>query len=407
LALAGDDQRAALAACCAGLLHDAGAMRESRAAWQLALDAATDDRLRGRAWLGCAAACRVLDDLTAAADALDKAGRLAEASGDVETQARVHGLRGNLLFPQGDLDGCLSEHRASLQLARKAKSIALEAAAQGGIADAEFLRGRMLSALSRYGDCVELARRHGDARTEAANLPMVACARWYIGDAPGALADALQAIELALHIGHRRAEMIAQHAAYLAHTMLDAPAEALKHAERAVVLARQLDAPRFVAEGLAFRGEARVGLGDLDGLSDVREAVAIARATGLSFLGPAILGILAESTADAAERAAALAEGEALLRDNMVAHNHLLFRRAAIDTCLAAGDTDSALRHADALEAATRAEPLPSADFHVARARALARPMRDGPELDRLHARGLQLGQRRALVALEAALRMI
>jgi hypothetical protein len=90
-----------------------------------------------------------------------------------------------------------------------------------------------------------------------------------------------------------------------------------------------------------------------------------------------------------------------------VAHNHLLFRRAAIDTCLAAGDTDSALRHADALEAATRAEPLPSADFHVARARALARPMRERVELDRLHVQGRQLGQRRALAALEAAWRMI
>lgn len=413
LARAGDTSRGALAACRAELLHDTGAMRESQAAWQAALDAATDDGARARAWLGLAATRRVLDDLAGAATALTEAERVAAAGSDTDALARVHFQRGNLLFPKGDLDGCQREHRASLQLARKARSIEIEAAAQGGIGDAEYLRGRMLSAHARYRDCVELAHRHGCTRIEVAHRPMLAWTRWF-GPHPGeARADARQAIEAALHIGHWRAEMIAQHGAYqCAHALGDDDA-AIAHAERSLQLARQLEAPRFIAEGLAFRGEARCTAGaEAAGLADLRESVAVARASGLAFMGAAFLGLLAAASDDAAERDAALAEAEALLHDQAIAHNHLLFRRTAIDVCLDAGDADGARRHADALAAFTQPEPLPWADFFVARGRALAawlavpreRP-RLAAELNRLRAQGMQLGLRRATERLDAALR--
>jgi DNA-binding SARP family transcriptional activator len=395
LALAGDDIRAALAACRAELLHDAGAVRESQAAWQLALDAAADDRARGRAWLGLAATRRVLDDLAGAAAALDEAERLAGASGDGEALARAPLLRGNLLFPQGDLAGCLREHKRSLQLARRAHSIEIEAAAQGGIGDAEYLRGRMRSAMARYRDCVELARRHGCARIEVANRPMLGWTRWFGSDEGGALAECTRAIDDALRIGQRRAEMIARHGAYQCAFALGDLAQATLHAERSLELARQLDAPRFVAEGLAFRGEARIAAGDgKAGRADLREALAIASASGMAFMGPTFLGMLAAATDDDAERTAALAEGEALLHSQTVAHNQLLFRRAAIDVCLRIGDAQGARRHAEALDTFTRPEPLPWADFFVARARALAA----GADLPpALREQGLRLGLTRWL----------
>lgn len=412
LARADDDSRGGLAALRAELLHDAGAMRESQAAWQTALDAAADDAARARAWLGLAASRRMLDDLGGAADALAEAARLAAATGDADALARVHLQRGNLLFPKGDLDGCLREHRVSLQLARKAHSIEIEAAAQGGIGDAEYLRGRMVSAHARYRDCIDLAQRHGCTRIEVANRPMLAWTRWFGSDAADALADARQAIDAARQIGHLRAEMIAQHCAYQsAHARADAEAPA--HAERSLALARQLEAPRFIAEGLAFRGEARCADGAVAaGLADLRESVAMARASGLAFMGATFLGLLAAASDDATERDAALAEGEALLHDHALAHNHLLFRRSAIDVCLDLGDADAARRHADALDAFTRPEPLPWADFFVARGRVLAAWLavpRERPrlvaELERLHALGLRLGLRRATDGLDAALR--
>lgn len=411
LALADDGARAALAACRAQQLHDLGAMRDAQAAWQQALDAARDDAGRARAAFGLAAVRRVLDDIAGATEALAQAERIAKEARDFAALARVQWLRGNLLFPQADLEGCLREHRASLRLARKAGSIELEAAAQGGIGDAEFVRGHMASALGRYLDCVGLARRHGHVRIAASNLPMVSCARWYVDGSEPALADAQVAIEAAQSIGHRRAEAIARHGAYQACQALRRHDDALRHAERAIELARQLDAPRFIAEGLAFRGALRRSIGDSQGaLDDLHEALRMARSTGMAYLGPTLLGMLASATGDDAQRQAALDEGEALLRGRTAAHNHLLFRRDAMDACLAAGDAAAALRHAAALEEFTQPEPLPWSRFMVARARALAawhlaRTQTDvADDLRRIRLEGRRLGQLTSLAAIDQAI---
>src|SRR5581483_5117309 len=80
---------------------------------------------------------------------------------------------------------------------------------------------------------------------------------------------------------------------------------------------------------------------------------------------------------------ALLDEADALLAAGAVFHNHLIFGKDAIDACLAMGDWERAERHARALEACTRAEPLPMADFFVARGRALAAAGRDPGHADR------------------------
>ena len=67
----------------------------------------------------------------------------------------------------------------------------------------------------------------------------------------------------------------------------------------------------------------------------LRQALAIGRETGMAYWGPILLGWLARHTDDAKERAAALAEGEALLRaGGVVSHNYLMFYPAAIETAL-------------------------------------------------------------------------
>src|SRR5205085_8496022 len=128
----------------------AGATTESHAAYEAALAAASDDDEACAAWLGLAAARRILDDLAGAAEALSHAERAAVEHGLVEQRARVHFLRGNLLFPGGDIEGCRREHRQSLRLAREARSIEQEVAALGGLGDTEFMAGRMQSALERF-----------------------------------------------------------------------------------------------------------------------------------------------------------------------------------------------------------------------------------------------------------------
>lgn len=411
LELAGEDgPRFELACCRADLLHDLGSMAEAQAGYDAALAAAGGAAERCRAWLGLAAVLRVRDDLDGASRALACAEEAALAHRLVEQRSRIHFLRGNLLFPRGDLAGCQREHEQSLGLARESGCVELEAAALGGLGDADFLRGHMLDARQRFDACVSLAQQHGLRRIEAAHRPMAAIARWYGGQTRGALEDAQSAIELAARIGHRRAEAIARHGAYQFSHALMAFDAALEHAEQALKLARQIDSPRFEAEALAFRGELLRTTGRrAQAREDLRQALRIARATGMAFIGPLILGMLVRAADDAPTRDEALAEAEALLADNTLAHNHLMFRRDAIDACLETGDTAGALRHAAELEQRTRAQPLPWSDFFIARARLLAAHAADPQAaatqaaLARLGEDGRRMGLLVAIDAIDAA----
>ena len=308
-------------------------------------------------------------------------------------------MHGNLLFPRGDVEGCLREHRRSLDLAREAGSAELEAAALGGLGDAEYVRGRMLSAREHFANCIELARRHGFGRIEVANLPMLAFMQFFAGETRAALAAALAAIEMATKVGHRRAQAIAHHAAYNIRHSLGEFAKAQANVEAALELARQLKSRQFEAEALAFGAELSRRAGRRsEALAAIREALVISAETGMAYFGPVYYGILALIEEDEAPRKAALSDGEALLAGNVVSHNHLLFRRDAIEASLLLHDWDETERHAAALEDFVRPEPLPWTNFIIARARAFAafgRGCRDAQlevELQRLQIEGDRLG---------------
>lgn len=403
--------RFALACLRADALHDLGQMPTALAAYADALAAASDDTERCRAWIGLAAVKRVTDDLDGASADLDRAEAAAVARGLLAEEARVHFLRGNLCFPRNDIEGCLREHRRSLELARRAGAPEQEAAALGGLGDAEYVRGRMVSAHGAFRRCVELSRQEGLGRIEVANGAMLAYTQWLVGDTRGALVEALAGIVAAERVGHHRARLVAHHAAYsCCHSLLDLSG-AWGHAENALALARQLGARRFEPEALAFRAELhRLAGRPAQALADAREALSMGRETGMTFLGPFVLGVLALATEDAAARDAALTEAEGLLAAGSVSHNHFLFRRDAIDACLRVGGWDEAGRHAAALEDYARREPSPWTAFVVARGRALAALGRGeggaalAAGLARLREEGEQLGHLDALPAIDAAL---
>ena len=389
-------------------------MSAAAGAYEDAMSAAASDIERCRVWLGLAAVKRVTDDLEGAFADLERAETAAVEQGLTVEQARSHFLRGNLLFPRGDIEGCVREHRRSLELAQQARSPELEAMALGGIGDAEYMRGRMLSAHEGFSRCIELARQQGLGRIEVANRPMAAIAHWYTSESAGALDDALAAIAAAGKVGHQRAEMIGHHAAYFCRREMLEFEAAADHVEKALTLAQQLGARRFEAEALAFRGELkRIEGRRAEALIDVSMALTISRETGMAYIGGMILGILALAADDPQERSNALAEGEALLAAGAISHNHLHFRRDAIDACLDAGDWDGAEFHGTALEAYTRDEPLPWSDFFVARGQALAACGRGrsdaglAAELTRLAGEGKRLAFTLSLPAIETALAAI
>jgi hypothetical protein len=213
-------------------------------------------------------------------------------------------------------------------------------------------------------------------------------------------------------VKHRRAEMIGHHAAFFCqHSLMEFEA-ALVHAEAALTLAQQLGARRFEAEALIFRAELhRLAGRRAQALADAEEAIKISRETGMAFIGPFALGALALASEDPARRQAALEEGEALLEAGAVSHNHLLFRRDAIEAYLGAGDWEGVERSAAALAQYTRSEPMPFADFYIARARTLAACGRRqsgiaalAAELADLREKSERLGLRIALAEIEKAI---
>jgi class 3 adenylate cyclase/tetratricopeptide (TPR) repeat protein len=413
LAVASDRTDCFALTCLQGeILHDFGAMPEAGRAYQAALDAAVDDQERCAAWIGLAAVKRVTDDLPGALADLEQAEAVAVQYALLAEQARIHFLRGNLCFPRGDIEGCLREHGIALELARRAGAVELEAMALGGLGDAEYVRGRMISAYNRFRLCVELSERHGFGRIEVANRPMMAFTQWFAGDTRGALAVADAAIDRAARVGHRRAEMVGHHAAFFCrHALMDFEG-ACRDAEAALTLAQQLGARRFETEALVFQAELhRLAGRRAEALANAEEAVKISRDTSIAFLGPFALGALALASDNPTARQAALEEAEELLRAGAVSHNHLLFPRDAIEVYLEADNWDCVERAVAELEHYTRSEPLPFADFYIARGRALAacgRGQSDmaelAAELERIHDEGERLGIRVALRGTETAI---
>ncbi len=393
------------------ILHHLGVMAEAGVSYTAALEAAPDVGARCRAWLGLAAVKRVTEDLDGAFADLERAEAAARQLSLNEQLARIHFLRGNLHFPRSEIEACLVEHQKSLEFAQAAGSAELEAAALGGLGDAEYVRGRMLTARGYFERCIELCRRHGFGRIEVASLPMVAIARFYAGELAQAHADALAAVVAAQRVGHQRAEIIACHTVFITAMAWSERDVARSHVDRAVVLSRQLGARRFEAEGLGFQAELLHAEGrPAEALAAIRQGIEISRETGMSYMGPTLLGALAYLTTELAEQRAALAEGEQLLAGGSISHNHLWFYQYAIETSLECREWGETERYAAALETYVRAEPLPWVSFLIARGRTLAaigRGPRDREtvrKLEEVREQARVFGWLAGLPALDAAL---
>ena len=410
--LAGErEDKFALTSFLGQVQHDLGAVADSIVSYQDALGLAGDDTERCHARIGIAAGMRVADRMDEAIEALEKAEAAATGEGLVADLSRIHHLRGNIYFPLGNIEGCLEQHELALEYAQAAHSSEGEARALGGMGDAEYARGRMKSAHGYFNKCIALARDNGFGLIEVANLPMAASARFYFNEPRGSVEDGLVAAEAAEIVGHHRAEVIARRITQMASYEMGDLTLARENLEALRVLVRHLGSKRFEPgllelEAILHRAEGRRS----EAIKILEQGIEICSETGMRFLGPRLLAQLALATDDADARRKALADGEELLREGSLGHNHLLFHRDAIEACLNVGEWDRVERYASALEEYTRPEPLAWSDFFIARGRAIAawgvgrRDEATAAELARLRDEAEDAGLKIALPALEAVL---
>jgi len=304
------------------------------------------------------------------------------------------------------------EHQSALEAAERAASPECEARALSGLGDAYYSQGRVITSLDYFRRCIALCQEHGFGRIAVGNQYMVAWIRLYLAELDGSRADAIVAVEAAERVGHQRAEMVARLTAGRTVLEMGEFAEADRHFEQGLDLAGQLGANRFkpflmmhLARSWFIQHGPR---GDITEMA--RQAVAISRETGIGFLGPWALAILALVDRDDAASRAALAEGETLLAGDCVGHNYFGFYPVAMEAARRLRDWDALERYAAALEAYSRCEPVPWSDFFVARGRALAAYGRGDrgdatmQEFERLRSAAERVGWATYLSSQEAAL---
>jgi len=360
-----------------------GHTHDAIATFREVLDLRPDALTLARAWLGLANALRILDRYDEALAALERAESALEGRDRPDLLAQVWTLRGNIHFPRSELDACLAAHEQALACARRAKSPVDEARAWGGLGDARYQRGHMRSARDHFARCVAEARAHGAVGLALSHAPMVAITRAYCGEGRQALADCAASIAESRRYGDPRSELLAQDTA-AAISIHDADyARVHGFCERGLALARQLGARRFEAELMSQLGHA---LAEQGGTADaqvlLRQASALALEVAPSYCGPWCLAVQALFTPNAERARELLASGEALLARGCVSHNHLEFRRLAMEFCLRHADWREARRHARALTDYTREEPLAWSELVVRRAEWLADRAEDAGRAD-------------------------
>ncbi|MEN8129683.1 MAG: BTAD domain-containing putative transcriptional regulator [Pseudomonadota bacterium] len=358
------------------LLIQAGAINKANQAFEAAANQARDDQDRCRALIGLAAGLTVQDDLNKALEALDQATPLALQSQNGALQTELYYRRGDILFALGRVDDCLKAHQQAERLAKQSNSPLLEIRALAGMADACYAHGQMEKAFHYFDRCIELARREKRLPQELGNLAMRGLTRFYNGSTSDAIADELECARLAAEYGNLRAEMIAHMNLALVYLYTENIHEAELAGRRGLELAHQLGAGRFLGDNLAAIGEALALKGQVDeGVEYLERAYQAALDSVPTYTGAVILGVLARVTSDEERRQQAITQGQRLLEQGSLSHNHLHFYQNLIEVCLNKKDKDAALHYAAALEEYTQDAPLPWSDFYIARGRLLAKTL--------------------------------
>jgi class 3 adenylate cyclase len=381
---------------------DAGRGSEALAVHVQALAVASENADRCRALLGCAASNRLIARVDDAFSALAEAEPLAGSHSNDRALAEIHYLRGSLHFARGHLVECRSEHELALDAARRAQSAEWQARALSGLADAQYMDCRMATALSHFAGCIELCEAHDLTRIAVPNRVMMGHCRMYICEFDLGLDDMRAALETAVRIGNRHAEMFATNSVGMCLTAAGRYVEAENLQAKALAQSRAIEARRYQAVILGHSAEVALSRGSrTEALTLAREGREISEETGPGFVGPILYGLLALLEDKRTDQEAALAAGEALLKQGCVGHNYFWFRRYAIERALLLEDWNEVDRQADALLLRMADEPLAYASHVAERGRQLARRGR-GEEIDEEKVRLLGAAAARAGLRIDA-----
>ncbi|GJH30010.1 adenylate/guanylate cyclase domain-containing protein [Caballeronia novacaledonica] len=367
--------RDASVACDLALLHgellrESGRLPDSLAAGRSALELATSDQQRCHALMEIAAGYRVTGAIEEALDALAQADSLAEPLLLELERSKIHYLRGSIHFASGDVPACAAEHRQALRHAKCSNNPEYEIRALSGLGDAQLEQGHLTESLQSFERCVELCEARQWIAIEIPNR----CMRGYCLQYAAKLDQAVNEVQRALVDARRTGLVPAQVFALSSLATILVDAGRFDEAEAVCIeglpLAREVGARRFESTFLLSLAEIQLRAGSReDAVRQTSAALQIAQDTGFGYAGAAMYAMLARAAPSAEARVEALRQGAVLISQPCLAQSILRFHIHALEATIEAGEWDSVLRHAEALEAFMQPEPLPWACLLVRRAR--------------------------------------
>ncbi len=316
---------------------------------------------------------RILEKGDAALQQLSIAESIARESNCEADLAVIHNLHGNILFSKGDIAGCMENHRAAIEWARRAQSPVDEIQAISGLGDANLLKGMVATAEKSYADCLDLCQSAELQGFIPPNLSLRGHMRLYLNQLETSEQDIVEAIRLAQTSNDRRTEMVAK-GSCLAKTLCERGQylRAREALNEALATARDVSALRFEALYLLFlvrvhylmdrSGEPQ----DINfGLALANQSIEVARQTGFRYVGAIAFGAKALLVSSKKERQSVLREGEQLLTPGAPSQNYLWFLRDAIEVSLLDRDPKQAAHFAQMLKSYTQQQPLPWSDIYI------------------------------------------
>ncbi len=406
------EHKAAAGLFLGALCRDLGEVDAALQVLTRAIDDAADDSHGCDARIELAATLLVQDRYAEALARLRDARPVAQSLGDAPRLARLMLQQGNAHFALGQVEQCMSAHRAALEAASTAEDPELRARALSGLGDAHYQQGRMITAHHYFDRCVRLCEAQGLVRLQAPNLSGRAMSVMYLNRLEDALTDAANAVRLATLTRSLRDQCLARNVLAIAAYYAGDSELAERESEAGLATAREVGLRRFEADHLTMLGAVKTATGRSEqGLPYLMAAWELVRDDDMAYAGPIVLGYRAQATDDDTRRSEDLALAERALQGDSLSHNHFQFRYSALEIAIDARDPSAVKHHAKALEAYTRDEPLPWSELVANAARALVASSSDAAPCQRerrlemlaaeAHAAGLMPLARRLRAAIE------
>ncbi len=358
-----------LSICHADCLREQGRTQASLEAFIAAEQQALSPKQQCQALIGQGFALRLLDRHDEVLSLIKTSEPIAESLNNFEALASFHYLRGNAYFTLGDTNNCLMSHQKAEAIAAKHELPIIQTRALSGIADAYYGMGRLITAEQQYRRCIALCKQHGLIHDITANQVMVGIILGFLNRYDDAEKILQEALALAQKVRSHLAESMSLLRLADVYSHKNEQELGRLYATQCLQLAKKIGSKHKQCNSLLY-------LAMIDKNETVLEQaydIASTNPFGKNFISSWILAVQAWITQDSNNKAWALQKGEKLLSKQALSHNHLMFYRYAIESCLDTKDFNKAQYYMDMLRHYTAAEPLPWGEFIIRRAKTLIR----------------------------------